>query len=192
MLLVEPLPPTLHALAEQPGTAALVTLLLLAAVCDARTYRIPNALTAGGMLLGLFIMTTTAPVPSTGFLRAAGGIAAMLLCLVPLHALRAMGGGDVKLMAMVGAFLGVPDVLPALLFVFVAGGVAALGAALFQGRALRLLHNVHSIVRSAAVAAVTGTAVTPQRVVSAGRLPFALPIAAGTIAFLVYRQVFFA
>ncbi|HEY0825517.1 MAG TPA: A24 family peptidase, partial [Ramlibacter sp.] len=151
MQLLETLSASLLALAAQPGSGALVTLLVLAAVSDARTYRIPNTLTVGGMALGLATQTLTAPAASTGFLLAAGGLAAMLLCLVPLHALRVMGGGDVKLMAMVGAFLGLPDVLPALLFVFVAGGIAAVVAAVSRGRVRRLLGNVAAIVRGAAI-----------------------------------------
>jgi prepilin peptidase CpaA len=178
----------LSALAAQPGSAALLTLLVLAAISDASTFRIPNALTVSGMMLGLAVTTLMAPAASTGFLRSACGLAAAFACLVPLHALRVIGGGDVKLMAMVGAFLGLPDILPALLFVFAAGGVAALAAAASRRRMRRLLGNVGAIVRSAAIGAVTGAPAAPAGLVSAGRLPFAIPIAAGTAAFLLYRQ----
>lgn len=175
-------------LADQPGVAALVVLLVLAAVSDLQSYRIPNALTVSGMALGLIATTLTAKVPATGFLHAAGGLLTALLCLVPLHALRVMGGGDVKLMAMVGAFVGVPDILPALLFVFIAGGVAAVVFAISRRRVRRLVGNVGDIVRSAAMGALTGTSPAPAGMVSAGRLPFAIPIGVGTVAFLLYRQ----
>jgi prepilin peptidase CpaA len=55
-----------------------------------------------------------------------GGIA--LLLLLPLFAMGGIGGGDAKLLVMVGAFLGVKPFLAALLATAVFGGAMALFA----------------------------------------------------------------
>jgi prepilin peptidase CpaA len=47
-----------------------------------------------------------------------------------------MGGGDVKLMAAFGALLGPAGILSAALFAAIAGGVCALGFAIWGRRAI--------------------------------------------------------
>ena len=53
-------------------------------------------------------------------------LAAGQTVLLPLYVMRVLGAGDVKLVAMVGAFLGLPETVPALLCVFMTGRMAAL------------------------------------------------------------------
>ena len=91
------------------------TLLLGIALTDARQYIIPNEFTYGGLAIGLI-------------LSAAGGLSAVLVALagaaVGFGILwlvgvagrwafkeEAMGGGDIKMMAMVGSFVGWQGVL---------------------------------------------------------------------------------
>ena len=102
----------------------LVALLLLAAVIDWRTYRIPNWLTVSGMVVGL-LYNSIGPSPASGFWLALAGLGVGLVMLLPLYVLRVMGAGDVKLMAMVGAFLAVPGVIYAALYSLIAGGIVA-------------------------------------------------------------------
>jgi prepilin peptidase CpaA len=171
-----------------PSTALLLLVLLAAAVIDARSYRIPNALTVPGMVLGLVVGAVGGATVTGGLLNALAGLGVALLCLIPLHALRAIGAGDVKLMAVVGAFLGVPDVLPAMFFVVFAGGVMATAFVLYHRVAGRMVANVALMLRSLALAAWTRTPVATPAMVSSGRLPYALCILAGTTVFLVVRQ----
>jgi leader peptidase (prepilin peptidase) / N-methyltransferase len=91
------------------------TILLGIAVTDARTYLIPNEYTLGGLGLGLFV-SGAGGVP--GVLHALIGAATGfgILYLVAwgggkVFGQDAMGGGDIKMMAMVGAFLGWQGVL---------------------------------------------------------------------------------
>ncbi|HEY8470201.1 MAG TPA: prepilin peptidase [Longimicrobiales bacterium] len=92
------------------SSAVFLTLLLGIALTDAREYIIPNEFSVGGLLLGLGFAAVPGGMP---FPRAALGAALGFGCLylvavVGKWAFRkeAMGGGDIKMMAMVGAFLG--------------------------------------------------------------------------------------
>lgn len=106
------------------STILLAGLVIVAAYWDVKTSRIPNRLTyamiLAGMVLGLLAGGRAELIRSIGGMAAGGGI--FLLFWV----LKAMGGGDVKLMAGVGAFLGWPAVLDALFWTALCGGVMGL------------------------------------------------------------------
>jgi leader peptidase (prepilin peptidase)/N-methyltransferase len=102
--------PTIEALRG----AVFGTILLGIAVTDLRAYIIPDEFTLGGLVLGLGFSLAGNP----GLLAAAIGAAAGFLLLWVVGAAgtwlfkqEAMGGGDIKMMAMVGAFLGWKGVL---------------------------------------------------------------------------------
>ena len=92
-----------------------LTILFGISLTDARFYIIPDELSLGGLILGVLL----APLASgiTVVESAVGAVVGFaLLWLVArlgTWAFRkeAMGGGDIKMMAMVGAFLGVPRTL---------------------------------------------------------------------------------
>jgi leader peptidase (prepilin peptidase)/N-methyltransferase len=100
--------------AEALRGALFLTILLGIAVSDARFYIIPDEFSLGGGVLGLVL----APFPGglatvQAFLGAAVGYGVLWLVAKVgswLFKKEAMGGGDLKMMAMVGAFLGVPGV----------------------------------------------------------------------------------
>ena len=122
---------SLHAV----SAALFGTLLLGIAITDARHYIIPDEFTWGGLVIGL-LLSLGGGVPSLlqAVLGAVVGFA--LLWLVGLVGSwvfkeEAMGGGDVKMMAMVGSFVGWRGVL---LTVF-AG--AALGSLIFVPLSLK-------------------------------------------------------
>lgn len=177
-------------LIASPRDVVLVALLVAAAVIDWRTYRIPNWLTAGGMVFGL-LYNTAAHGFMAGLLPALGGLGIGLVLLLPLYALRVMGAGDVKLMAMVGAFIGSSEILYAVLFTFVAGGVAALTFAVYRRALRRMAGNVVDIVRFMAFAAVAGFRPEPAvaRRTSIGKLPYGISICVGTIAWLAVTRL---
>lgn len=168
----------------------LIALLVAAAVIDWRTYRIPNWLTVGGMLAGLLYNTISAPSWPGGLLAALAGLGAGLIVLLPLYALRVMGAGDVKLMAAVGAFLGWPEILFAMVFSLIAGGAAALAFAVHRRALRRMASNVVDIVRFMVFAAEAGFRHHPMAGrTSIGKLPYGCSIAAGTIAWLAARTL---
>jgi len=95
--------PPLEALSQ--GLAIAVS--LVAAITDARTGRIPNWLTGSAAILGIVMCSTL------GGIRSAGVSLLGLLLGVAVPAIlyggsqgRAIGGGDVKLFAALGALLG--------------------------------------------------------------------------------------
>jgi leader peptidase (prepilin peptidase)/N-methyltransferase len=86
------------------------TLLLGIALTDARAYIIPDEFSLGGLVLGvLFALVAGRQALETSVLGAAVGFGLLWLVAVLgewAFKQEAMGGGDVKMMAMVGAFLG--------------------------------------------------------------------------------------
>lgn len=113
-----------HSLAAVgPLTAILVVVLVLATWFDVSQKRIPNWLTVGGTVAALVLRGFTGLEGlGTGLL---GGTLGLLLGLL-LFAIGAMGAGDGKLLATVGACLGFEGFLEALPLVGLAGGLLAL------------------------------------------------------------------
>lgn len=184
-LLLEPLAKLIH----QPAALVLVALLLIAALIDWLTYRIPNWLTAGGMLFGLVYNTLTVQPWQDGLLGSVSGLGVGIAVLLPVYLLRVMGAGDVKLMGMVGAIVGLPDIVLAVLYSLIVGGIAAVAFALYHKAARRMTANVMDIVQSMVFAVAVGTRPTPALAgrASIGKLPYGVSIAGGTIAWLIAR-----
>ncbi|MBA2565367.1 MAG: prepilin peptidase [Gemmatimonadetes bacterium] len=86
------------------------TLLLAIALTDLRTYLIPDELSIGGALLGLLVSLLPGGLTPLHSLVGAVVGGGLLYAVAWLGALvfrkEAMGGGDIKMMAMVGAFVG--------------------------------------------------------------------------------------
>jgi prepilin peptidase CpaA len=103
--------------------APLLALLAVATLGDLRERRIPNAVSLGGAALGLLINAMS--FGSTGAAFAIGGWALCLVCFLPLYVSGGTAAGDVKLMAMVGAFLGPVNGFLACTFTLIAGASLA-------------------------------------------------------------------
>jgi prepilin peptidase CpaA len=176
-----------------------MVLLLLAAVReDVRYHRIPNPVVFWGAGLGILLnafmpegLGFASKLPGgAGFLSALEGLAIGFAALLPMYLLRVMGAGDVKLMAMVGAFLGTADVLGAILATFLAGGVLSLAYAWKIGVLRRTLQNIRFILYSNAVRMAGGSVPTLEDAPeTAGKFPYAVAIAVGTLGYLVWKLV---
>ena len=171
--------------------ATLAAWLLGAVWFDVRERRIPNKLVAGGMLCGL-VLQTLAPHGSglfefwwggLGPWQALLGLAAGLALFMPLHLLRAVGAGDVKLLAMVGVWLGPWLLLGATLLTLLAGGLLAVVVMLATRSSRQVLGNVRTMLTTTLIGVHAGRlAALDAPTPSAVRLPYALAIAAGTLA----------
>jgi leader peptidase (prepilin peptidase)/N-methyltransferase len=97
------------------SVALFFTLLLGIALSDARTYIIPDQFTLGGLVIGLALSFAPGGItPQRAAIGAAVGYGLLWgVAVVGEWAFKkpAMGGGDIKMMAMVGAFLGPLGVL---------------------------------------------------------------------------------
>jgi prepilin peptidase CpaA len=132
---------------------ALVMFTAIAAYTDLRTGLIPNRLIVAGLLLAMplhvavHFLVLRAPLETDAsvLLRALGYyVAGVIGCgigpLVLFH-YNAMGGGDVKLLAMVGAFVGPMMGIEIQLYAFVLMALFAGARLAYQGQLLRLLSN---------------------------------------------------
>jgi prepilin peptidase CpaA len=157
-----------------------VLLLLLATAVDLRERRIPNKLVASGIIVALAFHIFASQ--GQGILFALSGLSVGMAMLMPMYALRVMGAGDVKLMGMIGAFLGAESVLGAALASMAAGGF--LGIAMAAGKRMlpQMLANVGDIVRQFHIKQMIGPGVSPMApVASVGKMPYAVAITAGTL-----------
>jgi len=95
--------------------AILLFILLGIAVADVRTYTIPDGFSVSGIVLGLllsFLPGGITPLESlTGLLVGGGSLYLIAFAGEFIFKKEAMGGGDVKMLAMIGAFSGWPGVL---------------------------------------------------------------------------------
>lgn len=178
--------------------APLILLLLMVTQQDIRGYRIPNRLVFAGIVLGLGLNALlpggfgfNSVIPGgIGWLAALQGWALGMAVLLPLYWLRAMGAGDVKLMGMVGAFLGPGDVLIVVLATFVVGGVMALVVALWSKQLANLLHNIKLMLFGGLLKMSAGRLPIMDDIpVSVGRLPYAVAITLGTLSYLVWQRM---
>lgn len=162
----------------------LEVLVILAAIWDIRTRRIPNWLTLSGVVLGVALNTFLYEINGLWFSLKGLGVAFGVYFV--LYLLHAMGAGDVKLMAAVGAAAGPGNWLGILVLTSVAGAIAGLLLVAFKGKLRRTLGNLGIIVSSLGRGRAPYKQ-TPELDVSsdkAMRLPHGALIALGTLGFL--------
>lgn len=151
------------------GTAA------VAVWCDLRERRIPNRLTIPACVAALGLRALLGWDPLTAGLL---GLGAGFLVALPIFALGGLGGGDVKLVAAVGAFVGPSALVPTLLVAAIAGGLLALAFAVRERALGATLDNTGRLMNTL----LSGHA--PKRTLDtpgALAIPYALPIALGAM-----------
>jgi prepilin peptidase CpaA len=127
--------------------AVLALALVISVVTDLRSrmiYDVVTLPTAGLSLVLRFIwvgLRGSGPTAQYGLLPGLVGLAVGFVLFFIMFAFGGMGGGDVKLMAAVGAALGWPIILHAVVFTALVGGLQAIIALLWDGSLLRTLAN---------------------------------------------------
>jgi prepilin peptidase CpaA len=163
-------------------TVAFVALLVLSSWFDLRERRIPNAVTVGGIGVGLSCRLAWGV--GSVLQGAEGAGFAVLVALAPF-ALGFLGGGDVKLLGAVGAFVGVDQLFGALLLVALVGGVLAMLEAVRRQAFLRVLTNVRSFATQWVLfgrAGLTPTIESPE----AMTVPYGVAIAVGSLLWWLF------
>lgn len=125
---------------------AFIAVLLPISVIDARHYIIPNVIIVTGLILGGVIVCAITYQRAdvwyllTRFIGAvAGGLVLWLIAVIGSAVLRkkAMGGGDIKLMALIGLFLSAwPELVMVLAFSAFSGAIVG-SALIISGRKSR-------------------------------------------------------
>ncbi len=117
----------------EPATfvyALLLSALIVVTFIDLDHQIIPNEITYPGMLLGLLAAVTVLPISwwdSLGGLLCGGGVLLFVVWISPyIFGREGMGLGDVKLLAMLGAFLGWQATLLTLLLAAFSGSMVGL------------------------------------------------------------------
>jgi prepilin peptidase CpaA len=108
-----------------------LVLVIVATWFDLRRRTIPDAISLA--LLAWAVLGIALGYSAHGWLSLVVGAATAFALGMLLFWLGAFGGGDVKLIAALGAVLGARDLLPLLFYVAVSGGVLA-AAAMLRGR----------------------------------------------------------
>jgi len=168
--------------------AVVITLagvLAAAVIADLRARRIPNLLTLPACL-GFLALRLALSGPD-GLFSGLAGLGLGLALMLPAYGLGVMGGGDVKLMAAVGAALGPAGVLWSFLFASLCGGAYALAVLLLGSAGRAALRRTLEGLAGAVLAARAGgglhyAAPAPQQALP--RLCYGLAIAAGTVLYL--------
>lgn len=166
----------------------LVASLVVAAIgclTDLRMRRIPNVLTFGAAAGAAGFHFSAAGFAGLGW--ALAGWAVGLVMFLPIFALRGIGGGDVKLVAALGAWIGPGAAVWLALWAAVAGGPLALLVAFGSGYLRQAFLNVWSLLMFWRVAGLQPHPSLNLQTPGAPRLPYALPIAAGLVVTLWTR-----
>jgi prepilin peptidase CpaA len=151
----------------------------IAAFTDLRSRRIPNWLTYSGILMALSLRASV-----QGWDGLKDGIAGILLAgglFFVMFLLGGMGGGDVKLMATMGAAAGPQSVIPLILAAALAGGVLSLGLIIYTRHVRQTLRNMWTLIRHH-----LGYGLLPHPALNAStptstRVPFGVAVAMGTL-----------
>jgi prepilin peptidase CpaA len=140
----------------------------IAAFTDLRTGHIPNWLTLGALAIAPFAHFAVAFMFGTPdrAIEAAGYslLGACVVGLVPvlLYRLGGIYGGDVKLLAALGAICGTRIGVEAELFAFIAAAAFALGRLAYEGKLLRTLGNSLRLVANPVLPKDKRQDVTPE------------------------------
>jgi prepilin peptidase CpaA len=167
----------------------LICLVAQAAVTDLALRKIPNVLILSGLLLAMILHLLAGQhwAPVSQWL--AGTLAGFFLFL-PLYLLRGMAAGDVKLMAMVGAFVGPEAALHIGVLAYLIGGVMAVLILLCSGRWREGWYNIVLICKPLMLRLLGMPLAAEPRcpITSVGGIPYGVAIALGTVGFVAWAH----
>jgi prepilin peptidase CpaA len=158
---------------------------LVGCVTDLRTRRIPNVLTFSAAAAALMFHALQGGWSGLG--HAAAGLGVGLAVFLPLFALGGLGGGDVKLLAALGGWVGPTTVLWTAAWTGIAGGPLALMLAFGRGYVRQAFQNVWLLLMFWRVEGLRPHPAVNLSTPGGPRLPYALPIALGLVVTLWTR-----
>ena len=161
------------------------SVLVAAAGFDLCTWRVPNWLTVPFLIAGIAVQSIGGRLPGAG--RSLAGIAlAGLLFGIPWF-VGAMGMGDLKLAAGVGAWIGPGQLVTASVFTALVGGVFAVGWALWHGSLSANLDSAGDLLTPWRKRPSESKKEAGKRTTAAKAIPYAPAIALGTLLSFLAR-----
>jgi len=161
---------------QKVWNALVVAFAVAAAISDVRWRKIPRWATVAAALAGLVFHAVFGGLQSSAL--------AMLIAFaigLLFFQLKAIGGGDVKLIAALGALLGLERWLFAMEIAVLVAAIIGVAQALRRGMLRQMLHNIASVVTwvlgRGAVAHPTVNVTNPAGL----RAPFGVAAALGTV-----------
>ena len=163
---------------------------MVATVCDLRSRKVPNWLTVTGLVTGLAYQT----IAGEGFLFSLAGFGTGFGILLVLWLIGGGGGGDVKLMGALGAWLGAESTL----YVFFLSTIFAIVATMAVMTFGMLQHGYSYVCRryskNRPMSKGRGSSVETPEAYAARRvkrrvLPYALPVMLGTWVLLAWQAL---
>ena len=151
-----------------------ILVVLLAGGWDLRTGHIPNWLTYSGALAGLTLALWFGGLAGLGISLA--GFAIAFIPSLVLFSLGVLGGGDVKLLAALGALVGYPVIFDILFYSIVAGSALALAVIIWQGRVLETLRGLGGLLQALFYPGLAKSVPTNDL-----HIPFGVAVAIGTL-----------
>lgn len=165
---------------------SLFAVLLISAVTDLAWHRIPNLLLLSALLVALMLRISDEGLVS--ILSGVAGLIVGLAFLMPLYALGSMGAGDVKLLGVVGFFLGPWGAFVAGVATLIAGAI--LGVVYIAWRSIEPVLAIASWRLAQFVYAENHSTVAPSGLVApirGSRFAYA-PAIAGGATFAMWQQ----
>ncbi len=151
----------------------------VAGVHDLRSARIPNWLTYSGAFAALAFRSTL-----LGWTGLASGIMGLLIAGIfffVLFVMGAFGGGDVKLMACVGAWVGSNQIVFVLIAAALAGGCLAVFYTVFRNGICRTVSNILQLVQFHLSSGLRAHPLLNVQESGAARVPFGVAVAVATL-----------
>jgi prepilin peptidase CpaA len=123
--------------------ALLIPLAVIICYYDVRYRRIPNSFVLATLVSGVAMSMIFGGLH--GLYGSLGGCAFAFILMFMLHVFGAMGAGDVKLFASIGAVTGAHLVLPTFLVVVLTGGLLAIVSIIRARMVMTTMHRVLQI-----------------------------------------------
>jgi len=168
-------------------SAAALLCAVIGAIYDVRSRRVPNVLTLPAVCFGLILHFTLGGWRELGSTAGAGLFCGLIF--LAFYLAGGMGAGDVKLIAAVGCIAGLSFIGQLLIFTSLAGGVMAIGLALYRRQLRNTIFNIWSLALHHKTAGLVPHSEFNISNAQTLRLPYALAIAAGSALSLCLKVV---
>ena len=174
---------------ERGAEAVLAGVVVVAAVSDLKKGKVYNWLTYPAIAAGLAFGALEGWAQGHAWDGLANHLAGFGLAfgvLFVAYILGGMGGGDVKLMAAVGAFVGWPGAVDAVFYSFLVAVVVGLAIVVWRGQTWTLVRRLAVAVRLLPVPGVKTDEAIPET--TAG-VPFGFAVCVGTLWHLAENEI---